>query len=382
MIKLIKSTFYEELLTKDYLCDFIKGAEILSMGSECREFEKNFAKWQECKYAVLFNSGSSANLALLQSIKNLGWVKDKDPVGFSALTWATNIMPLLQLGFEPVPLDVSLYNLNVSSSELQHKKINALFLTNALGFCADIDNIASWCEDNNVVLLEDNCEAMGSSYKGKKLGNYSTGSTFSFYVGHQMSTIEGGMVCTNNKYLYEMLLMVRCHGWTRNLSEDLQKEYRERNNIDLFFDKYTFYYESFNVRPTEITGFLGNVQLRYALDNIKKRDSNFRRFLSACRHNPEIIPLAIDMDLVSNLAFPVICINKASFNKYRNRAKESNVEIRPIIGGDVTKQPFYKHYHTNFNNTIANQIYTNGIYFPNHPEMTEEEVKTIEGIFK
>src|SRR3989344_932880 len=143
MIKLIKSTFYKEAETKRKLCDFILHADKLSIGQQCRTFEANFAHYQKRKHCVFVNSGSSANLALIQALLNLGKLKKGDPVGFSALTWSTNVMPLIQLGLEPIPIDVELDTLNVSSKKLfavlKKQPLKALFLTNLLGFCDDID---------------------------------------------------------------------------------------------------------------------------------------------------------------------------------------------------------------------------------------------------
>jgi CDP-6-deoxy-D-xylo-4-hexulose-3-dehydrase len=193
-IQLIKSAFYHEMETRAKLCDFLSRPEQLSIGKYCREFEEKFAKWQERKYCVFVNSGSSANLILLQSLLNTGRLQKGDEVGFSSLTWATNPMPLMQLGYTPVPIDIELNTLNVSldsfKRSIEGKNIKALFITNVLGFCDNIDAIAEYCESQNILLIEDNCESMGTVYKGKKLGNYGLASTFSTYIGHHMSTIE------------------------------------------------------------------------------------------------------------------------------------------------------------------------------------------------
>jgi len=179
MIKLIKSTFYKEKETKKQLIKFIGNAEQLSFGPQCQKFEEKFAKYQNRKYCIFVNSGSSANLALVQSLLNLGRIKKGDNVGFSSLTWSTNAMPLIQLGFNPVPVDVELDTLNVSSKKLleviKKTTIKVMLLTNLLGFCDDIDEIKKVCDKNKILLIEDNCESLGTVYKGKKLGNFWTG---------------------------------------------------------------------------------------------------------------------------------------------------------------------------------------------------------------
>src|SRR3989344_1898347 len=176
MIKLIKSTFYKENEIKKKLCKFIMESSQLSIGKECRKFEEKFAKWQERKYCVMVNSGSSANLAITQALLNLGRLKKGDYVGFSAVTWSTNVMPLIQLGLKVVPIDVELDTLNASSNKLIEKlnkyPIKMFFLTNLLGFCDDIDEIKKVCDKKKIILIEDNCESLGTVYRGKKLGNF------------------------------------------------------------------------------------------------------------------------------------------------------------------------------------------------------------------
>ena len=263
MIKLIKSTFYKEEQTKKELCDFIQKAEILSFGPECKRFEKEFAKWQKRKHCVFLNSGSSANLAIVQALLNEGKIAKGDMVGFSALTWSTNVMPIIQLGLEAIPVDIELDTLNVSSRKLKDAlekyPLKMFFLTNLLGFCDDIDEIKRICNEKNIILIEDNCESLGTVYQNKLLGNYGLASTFSFYVGHHMSTIEGGAVCTDDDDLAEMLRIVRAHGWDRNLSNDQQLKIRNKFNVNsTFYSRYTFYNLGYNLRPTEINGFIGN----------------------------------------------------------------------------------------------------------------------------
>ena len=163
MIKLIKSTFYHEAETKRALADFILEEEILSMGPQCRQFEESFAKKQGRKYAVYVGNGSVANLLLIQSMLNLGKFKKGDKIGFSALTWPTNVMPLIQLGLEPVAIDCELESLNISPLKLKEhiQDLKGLFLTNVLGFCDDLPELAKLCDEQGVVLLEDNCESLG-----------------------------------------------------------------------------------------------------------------------------------------------------------------------------------------------------------------------------
>ncbi len=391
MIKLIKSTFYNEEDTKKKLCDFIKEAKQLSFGPECESFEKNFSQWQGRKHGIYLNSGSSANLALIQALLNLGKIKKGDPVGFSALTWSTNTMPLIQLGLKAVPIDVELNTLNVSSrtltETLKKNKMKALFLTNLLGFCDDIDNIKRICDKEKIILIEDNCESLGTVYKGKKLGNYGLASSFSFYVGHHMSTVEGGAVCTDDEELATMLRLVRAHGWDRNLDFIRQNEIRNKFNVNsTFYSRYTFYDVGFNLRTTEINAFIGNIQLKYLDEIINKRRLNFMKMgVPIYLDKEKYFPIKYDhLDLISNFAIPVICRTKEIRNKIVEKC-EGILEIRPVVAGDITKQPFFKKYMPQYlqkiKNTNAAIIHEQGLYFGNNPELTNEEIITILDIF-
>lgn len=388
MIKLIKSTFYKEKEVKEELNRFLEKSTQLSIGDECRRFERGFARWQGRKYMVMVNSGSSANLAIVQALLNLGKVRKGDCVGFSAVTWSTNVMPLIQLGLTPIPIDVELDTLNVSSKKLVEftKKypIKMLFLTNLLGFCDDIDIIKSICEKKKIILIEDNCESLGTFYKGKKLGNFGIASTFSFYVGHHLSTIEGGAICTDNPLLEEMLQIVRAHGWDKHLTERRQLRIRIKHNVnETFYSRYTFYDLGYNFRSTEINGFIGNIQLRYIDEIIRKRQANFLRLAREIyKKTDRFLPIRYNhIDLVSNFAVPVICKSRKIREKLVERCKE-RIEIRPIVGGDMQAQPFFKKYiNERFDNPNAKLIHEQGFYFGNNPEMTKEELDEIVKVF-
>jgi len=391
MIKLIKSTFYNEKATKDALCKFIKKSEKLSIGKECRKFEESFAQYQNRKHCVLVNSGSSANLALIQALLNLGKMRKGDLVGFSSLTWSTNVMPLIQLGLEAIPVDVELATLNVSSrtllKTLKKYPIKMLFVTNLLGFCDDIDIIAQVCKEKKILLIEDNCESLGTVYKGKKLGNYGLASTFSFYVGHHMSTIEGGAVCTDNAELATMLNLVRAHGWDRNLTGEKQLKIRMKYNINSsFYSRYTFYDLGYNLRTTEIQGFLGNVQLKYLPEIVRKRRDNFLKLAKKIyAKTDKYYPIKYDhIDTLSNFAFPVICKSAAIRDELVSKC-ENKIEIRPIVGGDMTFQPFFskymKKYQHSLKNSSAKLVHEQGLYFGNNPELTKQEIKEIINVF-
>lgn len=381
MIRLVKSSFYEERKTKRELTAFIQRADIFSMHEQCKKFEIAFARRQKRKFAVFVASGSSANLILIQALLNMQLLRKGDAVGFSALTWATNVMPLIQLGLRPMAIDCEFATLNVSLRIMKrcepHPK--AVFLTNVLGFSDNIEAIRKWCIARNIMLLEDNCEALGSKTSGRLLGNFGFASTFSFFIGHHLSTIEGGMVCTDDEKLYHMLMMVRAHGWDRNLPSFAQKKIRLIHGVGDFFSQYTFYYLGYNVRPTEISGRIGVSQMRYVTEIVQRRERNFKAFHRACLMNGDFMPLDLKhMDVISNFAMPVVAKDEKTFTKYRTRFEKNDVEVRPIIAGDITQHPFYRN-HVVHEKLCRNALHIHryGFYFPNNPELTKKEVAFI-----
>lgn len=369
MIPLIKKTFHDNEVTIDRLMNFISFNPRMSMGDYCLAFEEELSSWQGRDHAVLVNSGSSANLALLQSLLNMGRLKKGDKVGFSALTWATNVMPIIQLGLVPVPIDVEIETLNVSSRKLVEANIiglKCLFITNLLGLCDDIDVIKEICDARGVILIEDNCESMGSIYKGKKLGNYSLASTFSFYVGHHLSTIEGGAVMTDDPDLNKMLRMVRAHGWKRDVDKDLD-----------FYGRYTFYDLGYNLRPTEITGFLG-VEGMKTIDKVAGERQWNATQLGGIYDSDKVYDLFTKhMDTYSSFSTPIVCKNKEDKEIILKRCEEAGIESRPIVGGNITSQPFFKKYVGEFDCPNAKIIHENGLYVANNPHLTEEDISEI-----
>jgi CDP-6-deoxy-D-xylo-4-hexulose-3-dehydrase len=386
-IPLMRKAFLREQETKQALSEFILNADRLSMDVECKKFEEKFAQHQGSKHAILFNSGGSANLAMLQSLKNLGKLKDGDKVGFSALTWSTNTMPIIQLGLTPVIIDCEPNTLNTMSynllERLEQIDLQALFITNILGFTGDINEIRTICQRNNIVLIEDNCESLGTVLPEGKTGSFGIGASFSFFVAHHMSTIEGGMVCTNDDEFAEMLIIVRANGWDRSLTLEQQQKWRTKHNIDTEFQaKYTFYDLGYNFRPTEITGFLGQYQMQFLDENIKKREQNYLRVEKVIKENPDFIYLKHDhIKTLSTFAFPLVCKTPELREKYIKKFIDAEVEIRPMIAGNMQEQPFYKKYVSDtFHLPGADIMHRNGFYCGNYPELVEDDLILLENL--
>lgn len=380
----MKNAFTEEHNTKKALAEFILTAPRLSMDVKCREFERAFAGYQERHDAILFNSGGSANLAMLQTLKNLGRLKEGDRVGFSALTWSTNVMPIIQMGMVPVALDCKPTTLNVMADNLAatltHTPLKAVFITNVLGFAGDLARLRNLCASENIVLLEDNCEALDTRLFEGKTGNFGLASSFSFFVAHHMSTVEGGMVCTDDPEVSEMLRIVRANGWDRNLNANQQHALRKQHGIASEFEaKYTFYDLGFNLRPTEITGFLGLIQLGFLPNNIHTRNRNHLQLEAELTRNPDLIPIErAHIAHLSPFAFPVLCRTPELRNRYAKQFSGAGIEIRPMIAGNIQRHPFYPKYVKHLTKVPgADFVHACGFYCGNYPELSEMDLETI-----
>tara|TARA_Y100000310_G_scaffold243147_1_gene247570 strand:+ start:625 stop:1800 length:1176 start_codon:yes stop_codon:yes gene_type:complete len=384
MIPLMKSTFLNEKETLKDLANYLLQADKLSMGKQCALFEKEFSEFQGSKDAILFNSGGSANLAMLQALKNLGKLKSGDKIGFSALTWSTNVMPIIQLGFIPVPVDCDPITLNVMSSNLLKRldetELQAFFSTNVLGFAGDLGIIRDICNKKGIIFIEDNCEALGTNLTDGKTGSFGSMASFSFFVAHHMSTIEGGMVCTSDEDLSDMLKIVRANGWDRNLSAAKQHAWRKKHHIESeFLAKYTFYELGYNFKPTEIIGFIGKKQLKLLDENISKREKNYSQLESVVKTNSDLIMIdRSHISLLSSFAFPVLANNKELRDYYVSQFSGAGVEIRPMIAGDMQSQPFYKKYVSQvYDIPGTSQIHDSGFYCGNYSELTNQDIQTI-----
>ena len=324
-IELVEDTINKEDIDK--LIEWLKTYPKLTKGNLTLEFESKWSEWLGCKYSVFVNSGSSANLLMFYCLKILNKLKNKK-VCVPSLCWATDLSPVIQLGLEPILVDCNLENLSVDISHLEkifiEQSPSALILVSILGLSPEMDKIIDLCEKYDVILLEDNCESQGSKFRGIKLGNFGLMSSFSTYFGHTMSTIEGGMVSTNDEELYYVLLQLRSHGWDRDLPLSSQKNLRMEWSVDDFSALYTFYLPSFNLRSTDLQAFIGLNQLDKVDSMIDKRYDNFKKFESIL--NGKVwFPKETHDTFTSNFAIPVITKTKETKNKLIETFKNNHI---------------------------------------------------------
>ena len=375
MISLAKDTIDRSDINR--LIDWLQQEPIpkLTKGQLTRKLEVKWAKMLGINYSVFVNSGSSAILLSLYSLLLLNRFKNKKVV-VSGLSWITDISSLLQLGLEPILCDCNIKDLSLDLHhlELLFKKENpsAVILVSVLGLVPDMDKIMELCHKYNVLLIEDVCESMNSSYCGKKLGTFGDVSVFSTYFGHTISTIEGGFVCTKDKELYNVLLSCRNHGWDRDFDDNEKQELKIKYDVDDFNQIYTFYYPGFNLRSTDLQAFLGLVQLDKLDDYVSKRFKNFKRYRDNLKEVNELDIILREYDIVSNMGFPVVSFyRKNLIELFRN----NNVEIRPLIAGNMVMQPFWKDKSIYLEN--CDMIHYYGFYLPNHQNLTFDEIDFI-----
>ena len=359
----------------DRLIEWLKTYPRLTKGNVTLEFEKKWSKWLGTKYSVFVNSGSSANLLMLYALIISGRMKNNKVV-IPGLCWATDLAPILQLNLQPILCDIDLGTLSIDLEELEkifiEENPSTLLLVSILGFSPRMNEIIELCKKYDVILLEDNCESLGTEYEGKKLGNFGLMTSFSTYFGHHISTIEGGIVSTNDDEMNDLLLSIRSHGWDRDLSSDKQKELRGKNNISDFDAFYTFYYPGFNLRSTDLQAYIGLGQLEKLDEIIEKREKNYKRFFSEIKNDfwsPNMVG-----SLTSNFCVPIIHPNKENIIK---KLVEKGIECRPLVCGSMGRQPFYVDRFGVKPLKNCDLVDNLGIYVPNNHSLTDDELDLI-----
>jgi CDP-6-deoxy-D-xylo-4-hexulose-3-dehydrase len=354
----------------------------LTKGDLTLEFEKKWSKWLGVKYSVFVNSGSSANLAAIYSLLLSGKLKNNKIV-VPAVSWVTTVTPTIQLGMEPIMCDCDIDNLGLDINHLKeiikNDNPSAIILVHVLGIPNHMDEILKLCKENNILLIEDTCESIGSKYNDKLLGVLGDLSTFSFYFDHHMSTIEGGMISTNDEDLYHILLSIRSHGWDRDLPKEKQNSLREKYSVDKFRSLYTFYYPGFNLRSTDLQAYIGLGQLEKLDMIVENRNKNFIRYKNEIKNTFWNVSPP-EGSFISNFSFPIITKN---IKELTEQLITNNIECRPLICGSINEHPFWYERYGKQNLPNSKLVHNYGLYLPNNHQMTDEEIsKVIEVVNK
>jgi len=367
------------------LAKFILSSDKFTQGKKVEEFEKKWSEWLGCKHSVFVTSGSTANFLLVASVIEKYNLKRGDKVLLPACTWVTNINPIFQLGLTPIFCDINLDNYsfeidNLKSISIHHPDIKMVFVTHLLGIPADVETYRKIFPE--AIFIDDVCESHGClNSDGCKVGAKSLGATFSFYFGHHMSTIEGGMISTNDSDLYDLLKLKRSHGLAR-VSEKFDYYVEQNSEIEKSF---LFVSDGYNFRNTELAAVLGLCQLKRLEKFISIRRNNHKEFLKIVNGNDNFYSVKENQGN-SSFCFPFICKTKDIKDKLIDLFAQYGVEYRPIVGGNLLRQPYLNYkIDSKEDNLVADLIHENGIYIGNNQFVNKKDLnllKKIVGLLK
>lgn len=374
--KLAKSTISNGDI--DSLIQWLSTYPRLTQDTLVKEFEYMWSKWIDVKYSVFCNSGSSANLLAINALKLK--LNDNLNVVVPSVGWVTTVAPFMQLGFNPVMCGADADNFGLNTLQLEDLiKLHSpsiVSLVQVLGIANNMDEIYRLQNKYGFFIMEDACAALGSSCKNKKIGSFGDISTFSLYFGHQLSTIEGGMVCTNNEDLYHLLLMLRSHGWGKDLPSEKYNELMKKYNIDNFHKPFTFFIPGYNLRGTDLQAYIGIKQLENAEFVSKRRDENHRYYYEKLKNNFELQNISNSM-IVSSISVGAIAKSPDARKKIVENLDKNLIETRIFSAGNLGRHPFWMEKYGMFSDEIADKIHSRGFFLPNYPELTEYDIDFI-----
>ena len=363
---------------------FMLTAKKFTFGERVKKFEKEWSEWIHHRnetYSLYVSSGSTANFLLVAGVIELYGLKKGDKVLLPACTWMTNVAPIIQLGLTPVFCDINLENFSFDLDDARKiarkHDIKMIFVTHLLGFSADNEALQKIFK--RAIIIDDVCESHGcTDMIGNKRGSNSLGATFSFYFGHHMSTIEGGMVTTNNKDLYDLMKVKRSHGMARESTKF--KDY-----ADLYpeIDKqFLFVTDGYNFRNHEICAVLGSSQLKRLDKMIEIRNRNHDIFTSIIDKYPNLFYNIKNSTTNSSFCLPFICKSKGIMLTMKETFAENGIEYRPVVSGNLLAQPFLKDYkiETDKERTNAELVHSQGVYIGNSHFVTVEDMQFLKQV--
>jgi len=353
----------------------------LTNGPKVKEFEEIWSNWLGVKYSVMVNSGASANDLTMKAIYEF---YGPGEVIVPPLTWVSDIASVINSNLTPVFVDVNFKNLSFDYKKLCNAitdKTRAIFITHVLGLNAISQELLKLCEIKKILLIEDVCESHGASFKGQKVGSLGFASNFSFYYAHHMTTIEGGMVSTNDFDFYQTIRMMRAHGMVRESDSEYTRNFYSKNFPDLNPD-FIFAFGSHNMRPTELNGILGVSQIKRLDENISKRTENFHFFLNSL--DSEKFYTEFETQGSSSYALPIILRDSSieKQNAVELALRRARVEFRRGLsgGGNQLRQPYLKKLYPSINSAdfpIVDHIHFFSWYIGNFPQLEKFKIVSI-----
>ena len=373
----------EQTIDEDDLQDLIawlKTNPWLTQGELVRKFERQWAKWLCVKYATFVNSGSSANLLMYDSLLLSETLPNKKIV-LPAVGWSTSVAPAIQLGFEPIlcEADWNTFGLDLDCLEglLKTHNPGAVLIVHTLGVPNDMESLLALKDEYEFILMEDACAAIGSYYDNRLVGTFGEISTFSFYYGHHLSTIEGGMICTHDESLHDILVQIRSHGWAKDLPPEKAENRASEHNIITFNRPFTFYYPGFNLRSTNLNARIGLSQMKKIDCVVKRRIENHNIYQSRFRDAKGFHCQRNDRADICSIAFVALAQSQAHRERIAQVLEENRIETRPLGGGNMSRQPFWSNCYESTAFPVADRIHETAFQLPNHPLLSQEDIHFI-----
>lgn len=364
------------------LAKFALTSNQFTQGPKVEEFESAWSEWLGAKHSLFVSSGSTADFLLIDSIKYRYGIYKGDKILLPACTWVTNVNPIIQLGLTPIFCDINLNDFSFDLNHLEsiakrHYDIKAVFTTHLLGFTAPVEKYKEFLP--KAVYLDDVCESHGCRDKdGKKVGANSTGATFSFYYGHHMSTVEGGMISTNDDELYDIMKMKRSHGLAR-VSSKFESYASKYPDIEKSF---LFVQDGYNFRNTEMAAVMGLRQLKRLDEYINIRQRNHEVFSAVMRnHTDKFYPVEHDLKN-SSFCFPLIAREKETKKMLTTQLKNNSIEYRPIVGGNLLRQPYLIRRGVEAKTPNADILHENGVYVGNNQFVTIKDIELLDEVLR
>jgi len=373
----------EDTINEDDLQDLIEWLKTnpwLTQGRLVREFQSRWAEWLGVRHAVFVNSGSSANLLMYYALLLSGKLRNRKVI-VPAISWATTVAPAIQLGFEPIMCEAEWDTLGLDLNHLETllKEHNpaAVIIVHVLGVPNKMEPLMELKERYGFTLMEDACAATGSRYDNRLVGTFGEMSAFSFFFGHHLSTIEGGMVCTDDEELHDILLQIRSHGWAKDLAPEKEgKKAREHGAIE-FNRPFTFYYPGFNVRSTDLNARIGLSQLNKLDYVLERRIQNHKTYQARFLDAPGFHCQVNDRATICSISFAALAQSQEHRERIARVLRESRIETRPLGGGNMSRQPYWRERYGETVFPVADEVHTRSFQLPNHPGLTTDDINYI-----
>ncbi|MDH4078515.1 MAG: DegT/DnrJ/EryC1/StrS family aminotransferase [Nitrospira sp.] len=363
----------------DRLIQWLRTYPRLTKGAVTRDFESRWSNWMARSHSIFCNSGSSANLLMYYALLVSGRLRNKKVI-VPSVGWITSIAPAIQFGFEPImcEADPETFGLDLNHLEdlLKQYQAQTVMLVQVLGVPHKMRELLALKERYEFVLMEDACAAIGASYEGKKVGSFGDMASFSFYFGHQMSTVEGGMVSTDDKALADLLLMLRSHGWSKDLDQTTHRSLVEQHSIDDFHSPFVFYEPGFNLRSTDINAFLGIGQLEKLDWMTEQRRRNHARYLE-CLGSHFYVQRPPAGSQVASISVGLIAESQEQRRRIVNNLSEHGIETRIFSAGNLGLHPFWASRYGSTSFPVADRIHHCGFFLPNHAGLNDDDITTI-----